>query len=86
MGKIADTSIPILRLSPRADATLPTIIGPAPHPRSPNRARIANIKVPPRTVFAAILKVPGQSIPTENPHIPQPIRDNQGRGQRDISK
>jgi hypothetical protein len=31
-----------------------------------------------------ILKVPCHKIPTENPQIPQPIRDNNTQGDREI--
>jgi len=60
-------------------------VGPEEQPKSPARARKANIAVPPPRMEAdAILKVPGHMIPTDRPHIPQPISPSAGWGDREI--
>ena len=65
------TNIPILKLFSNALDTNPTSVGPPEQPKSPARASRANITVPPRFNAAdALLNVPGQRIPTENPQIP----------------
>lgn len=54
--------------------TKPTTAGPAEHPRSPARARNANIAVPPLGQLAAArLKLPGHIMPTDSPQRAQPI-------------
>ena len=54
------------------DMTAPASVGPLAQPRSPANASRANIKVPPFLIpDEAILKVPGQKIPTEKPAKPQ---------------
>ena len=65
----------------------PTNVGPPPQPTSPARARRANNAVPP--VFndlAALLKLPGHIIPTDNPQIEQPISESKGDGESDIQR
>lgn len=72
--------MPILRLLPQALETNPARVGPPEQPRSPARASKANMAVPPRGIMEeALLKVPGQRIPTEKPHSPHPIRPRTGR-------
>lgn len=54
------------------DMTVPAKVGPLAHPRSPAKARRANINVPPFLIpDEARLNVPGQNIPTEKPAKPQ---------------
>ena len=75
MGKIIAASMPGFIFPPARFDIMPTRVGPLEQPKSPARASIANIAVPPvRSDTAALLKVPGHIIPTESPHNPQPIR------------
>ena len=61
---------------------LPAIEGPVIQPKSPNSARKANIETPPPGIIpAALLMLPGQSTPTEKPHIPQANRETMGNGE-----
>ena len=81
IGNTMALMMPIFKLPPRASATAPTIVGPEEHPRSPARARSANIAVPPVGKDAdAILNVPGHRMPTEKPQTAQPMRPNTGCG------
>ena len=65
---------PTLILPLKPFATMPTIVGPDAQPKSPASAISAYIAVPAVGItFAAMLKVPGQNIPTENPHRAHPI-------------
>ena len=82
IGNTIAVRIPIFKSAPNAPATFPTIVGPKPHPKSPASARYANITVPPfGHILVAILKVPGQKIPTEKPHNPHPNRASNGIGE-----
>ena len=73
--------IPVFKLPPRVSATVPTRVGPEEQPRSPARARSANMVVPPVGMDAeAMLNVPGHIIPTEKPHTAQPMRPSAGCG------
>ena len=84
IGKIRAARNPIFKLSLKMPETVPTRVGPDEQPRSPARARNANIAVPPADAFsAARLKTPGQRIPTESPHNPHPIRDRTGIGEKE---
>lgn len=66
---------PSFRLFPFALAIKPTTDGPAEHPTSPAKAIKAYMAVPVfGRVIAAVLKVPGQKIPTEKPQIAHPRR------------
>ena len=66
-GNMIEHSIPREILPPKISAARPVIVGPNEQPTSPARARNANIAVPPPLRrLDAILKVPGQKIPTEN--------------------
>ena len=83
--KIIPDNIPIFRSFPAHSETNPTIVGPKLHPRSPARARIANITVlPPLISFAARLYVPGHITPTDHPHIAHPTRDKKGSGESEM--
>lgn len=74
-GKTIANKIPIFKLLPKLSDTYPTKVGPREQPKSPARAKNANMEVPPpRIVFDAMLKVPGQRIPTEKPHNAQPAK------------
>ena len=84
-GKTAAASIPALRFPPNPLEMYPASDGPAEQPKSPASASIANNAVPPPRIAAeALLNVPGQSIPTENPQIAHPSREIAGTGIRDI--
>lgn len=53
--------------------------GPVAHPKSPAKAKKANMAVPPKgNLYAAKLNVPGQKSPTENPQREHPKRDRGG--------
>ena len=79
--------IPIFKLSEKAPEISPTNVGPPLQPKSPAKASNAKSNVPPRFKEAeAILKAPGQRIPTEKPQIPQPSRLNIGMGESDIKR
>lgn len=75
IGKMSATHKPAFKSPPVLFAIMPTTVGPEEQPRSPARAISAYMAVPPPGSFnAAMLKVPGQKIPTENPQMAQPIR------------
>ena len=66
-------AIPSFRLSSILADEKPTSDGPSIQPKSPARARKANIAVPPPLrIDADILKVPGHIIPTDKPQSAQP--------------
>ena len=74
-GNITAAPMPIRMLPPLIVVMKPAAAGPPAHPRSPARARRANIRVPPFfRLAAARLKVPGQKMPTEKPARPKPRR------------
>lgn len=74
IGKMIAVSSPVFRLSFAAFDMKPTSVGPAEQPISPASAINANIAVPaPFRLEEARLNVPGQKMPTEKPHIAQPI-------------
>ena len=61
-GKIIADKIPIWRLLLKFPDTKPASVGPPEHPRSPARANIANITVPPLLIAAEdLLNVPGHN-------------------------
>ena len=73
--------IPRRIFSWNALASAPAKVGPPEHPRSPANANKANKSVPlPRTFADAMLNVPGQNMPTENPARPQPDKAIKGLG------
>ena len=81
------TRSPILMLPPNKSATLPTIAGPIPPPRSPAIAKSANIAVPPvGNALEEMLIVPGHMIPTENPHTIHPASPIIGFSENDANK
>ena len=85
IGNILAAIIPTLILSLNIPDTLPTTVGPIEQPISHAKAKKANIAVPPPLIFEDdILKVPGQSSPTDNPHSPHPIRENACQGDIEI--
>lgn len=72
-GKAVATSSPVLRSPPNKSEIPPTIAGLTVAPRSPAKAKNANIAVPPLGHFCEeILIVPGHIIPTEMPHSAHP--------------
>lgn len=74
-------AMPRRRFSFALFATKPVRVGPAEQPRSPARARSANIAVPPlSSLFDETLKVPGHIMPTANPAPAMPTNDNTGFG------
>ena len=86
-GNTTAQRIPKLSPPPEASEMKPTKDGPPPHPKSPASAKKANIAVPPPfSDEAARLNVPGHMIPTENPHMPHPIRLSAAIGEREMIK
>lgn len=86
-GKMIATKIPIRMLFPNMSDTKPTSVGPPEQPKSPASASMAKSTVPPRlSAAAALLKVPGHRMPTENPQIAQPIISTIGTGTRLMHK
>ena len=74
-GKITAKRIPIFKLSLNLLEIIPTKVGPAEQPKSPPRARSANIAVPPLVIAAdALLKLPGHIMPTDSPLIAHATR------------
>lgn len=79
--------MPAFKLLPAAADTLPTTVGPKEHPKSPAKAKRANISVPPPRIFReARLKVPGQRTPTEKPQRAHPARPTTGQGDNTIRR
>ena len=77
-GNIAASKSPALS-EPKASEAIPTAIGPAAAPMFPVKDSAANMGVPlPGKLRAARLTVPGQNIPAENPHKPNPKNDTAG--------
>ena len=75
----------VFRSASAAPITAPTREGPEVHPISPDKARRANIAVPPFGKLAdATLSTPGQRIPTEIPQRAHPIRETRGQGEREV--
>ena len=84
MGKIMAAAMPFFRSPENRSAANPTTVGPDAQPRSPARAISAYIAVPPPgSVAAAMEKVPGQKIPTENPQMAQPRSPSTGDAVKD---
>ena len=87
IGKMVATNNPILRLPPAISENLPTIAGLTVAPKSPAKAKKANIAVPPRGHFCdEILMVPGHIIPTANPQRAHPANPNIEEADKDASK
>ncbi len=77
---------PAFRLESNAPDTKPTRVGPPAQPRSPARAKMANMAVPPDGhADAARENVPGQRMPTEKPVSAQPAKDKSGKGERAVT-
>lgn len=67
--------MPLCKSPSNMEAASPAKVGPREHPASPPSARRAKRGVPPfGMVLDAVLKVPGQRIPTDRPQMPQPRR------------
>lgn len=86
-GNAVATSNPIFKLPPAILEMLPTIAGPTVAPKSPAKARKANIAVPPLGHFwDEMLIVPGHIMPTEKPQRAQPASPIIGKAERDAVK
>lgn len=86
-GKTIPIRIPRWRSLFRSPVQKPTRVGPPEQPTSPAKASRANIAVPPfRMVTEALLNVPGQRIPTDNPHSPHPSRLKTGFGLKEMHR
>lgn len=86
-GNAVATSSPILRLPPAISEMLPTIAGLTVAPKSPAKAKSANIAVPPLGHFwEEMLIVPGHIMPTEMPQNAQPASPIVGKEDRDAIK
>ena len=87
VGNRTATNIPVFKFPFALSATQPTTPGPLAQPKSPARAKKANIAVPPvRIVFAAMLNVPGHITPTEKPQTAQPSNPNREECVKEINR
>ena len=87
MGKTVAINNPALRLLPAISENLPTIAGLTVAPKSPAKAKKANIAVPPLGHFwDDILIVPGHIIPTANPQRAHPANPNIEEADKDANK
>ena len=83
IGKSAEKRNAILKSFPNNADIHPAHDGPIRHPRSPAKARNANIlTLAYGSFFAARLYVPGHIIPEANPQTEHPISDNTGHGEK----
>ena len=79
MGKITAAKTPFLIFSFKRLVAKPTTVGPKEQPKSPARASIANIAVPPLGKLSeASENEPGHITPTEKPHKAHPTNDKTG--------
>ncbi len=79
IGKPIPARTPTWRFSPARWDTFPTMAGPVAPPRSPAKARNANIAVPPLgRILDEILIEPGHIIPTEKPQTAHPTSPSIG--------
>ena len=86
-GNTMAAPIPIRILSFIMLATAPARVGPPEQPMSPASANNANKSVPlPLTNADAVLKVPGQNIPTEKPANPHPRSAMTGFGTNTMTR
>ena len=86
-GKAVAKTNPVLRLPSTISEMLPTIAGLTIAPRSPARARNANIAVPPRGQFSDdTLMEPGHMIPTARPQSAHPQSPVMGKAQREARR
>ena len=68
----------------RKSVATPTTVGPKEQPKSPAKAKNANIAVPPLGNFSdAKENAPGHITPTEKPHIAQPTKEKAGLPEND---
>ena len=66
---------------------IPTSCGPTDAPQSPPAAIKAKIKIPPLGYLSdATIKLPGQSIETQNPVIAQPMSPTMAKGEKAATK
>ena len=87
IGNTTAVNNPTLRLPPAISENLPTIAGLTAAPKSPAKAKKANIAVPPMGHFCdEILIVPGHIIPTANPQREHPVNPNTEESDNDASK
>ena len=83
-GKRIANRRPVFRSPPKASAAKPTTVGPEAQPTSPASAISAYIAVPAEgRLSAAMLKVPGQKMPTEKPHTAHPSSPKAGLEDRE---
>ena len=83
-GNAAAASSPVFRLPPARLEMLPTIAGLTVAPKSPAKAKSANIAVPPLGHFREeILIAPGHIMPTEMPQNAQPASPIIGKEDKD---
>ena len=81
------TSNPVLRLPPAISERLPTIVGLTVAPKSPAKAKNANIAVPPLGQFCEEMLIePGHIMPTANPQSAQPASPRIGNADREASR
>ena len=87
MGKAVPARSPVLRSPPAAWEMLPTMAGLVIAPKSPARAKKANIAVPPKgQCFEDMLIDPGHIIPTAKPQSAQPASPRKGSRDNDANK
>lgn len=87
IGKTAAIRSPFCKSLCAKPETTPTDIGPMVPPRSPAKAKKANIAVPPAgQACEEILMVPGHRIPTEKPHSAHPAIPKRDDGDRAANK
>ena len=86
-GKIVAASNPDLRLPPAISERLPTIAGLTIAPKSPAKAKNANIAVPPLGHFCEDMLIdPGHIIPTAKPQREQPASPRIGNEDSEANK
>lgn len=86
-GKIVAASNPVFRLPPAVSERLPTIAGLTAAPKSPAKAKNANIAVPPLGHFCEDrLMEPGHIMPTDKPQSAQPASPSIGNADKDANK
>ena len=86
-GKTVAYRSPALRFPPAISESVPTMVGLTVAPRSPARARNANIAVPPLgQVAEEMLSEPGHMMPTARPQRAQPESPSMGEDERDATR
>ena len=86
-GKTVAARSPVFKLPPATSEILPTMVGLTAAPKSPARAKNANIAVPPLGKFCDDMHMePGHIIPTANPQNAQPASPRTGNEDKDASK